>query len=352
VELAWQIFVPRPHAGDGDMNAIVSLGSFERVLLRDAWPTEYANFTPWLAQPSNMELLGEALKMELEVEGVEWSVGSFKADIIARVVDESEDHRVVIENQFGGTDHKHLGQILTYLAGMENAKTVVWIAETIQQDHRAAIDWLNANTAAEFSFFAIEVELWRIGDSPPAPRFNLIVSPNDWVRSIGSIGGEKEHSAAHQLRLRYWASFAEYIRRKMPTPQIKQAKRGVGYPFINIGKSGYRIQGNLSTQKQRIGVKLVIPDKSIFRALYAQRDAIEREIDGPLDWQCNSDGKKTRILLYKGGVNPANEAQWPEQHVWMLENLERFRATFVPRLKSLPLASSTEAEDDDEASED
>ena len=140
------------------MAAIIPLGTFEQVSLKDAWPTEDGNFTPWLAQAETISLLGDALKLELEVEAVEHWVGSFRADILARAIDEA-DHRVIIENQFGKTNHGHLGQILTYLAGIDGAKTVVWIAETIQPDHRAAIDWLNTNTTEEFSFFAIEIEL-------------------------------------------------------------------------------------------------------------------------------------------------------------------------------------------------
>ena len=138
------------------MSSIIALGKFERVPLSTARPTEDGNFTPWLAEPSVIGLLGETLGLELEVEAVEHWVGSFRADILARATDEA-DHRVVIENQFGRSDHKHLGQILTYLAGIEGAKTIVWIAETIQPDHRAAIDWLNSYTADDFSFFAIEI---------------------------------------------------------------------------------------------------------------------------------------------------------------------------------------------------
>ena len=111
------------------MTAVIPLGTFERVSLREAWPTEDDNFTPWLAKPDNIKLLGDALNMELEVEAVEHRVGSFLADILAQAVDEA-DHRVIIENQFGRTNHGHLGQILTYLAGIDGAKTVVWIAET------------------------------------------------------------------------------------------------------------------------------------------------------------------------------------------------------------------------------
>jgi hypothetical protein len=130
------------------MAAVIPLGSFIGVSLRDAWPTEDGNFTPWLAESEAIALLGETLGLELETEAVEHWVGPFRADILARAADEPE-HRVLIENQFGRTDHSHLGQILTYLAGIDGAKTIVWIAEAIQPDHRAAIDWLNANTAED-----------------------------------------------------------------------------------------------------------------------------------------------------------------------------------------------------------
>jgi hypothetical protein len=130
---------------DNEMSTVTPLGNLARVPLKDAWPTEDGNFTPWLAEPKSIELLGEALNIELEIEAVEHWVGPFRADILARAVDDpGDEHRVIIENQFGRTNHGHLGQILTYLAGIENAKTVVWIAETIQEDHRAAVDWLNA----------------------------------------------------------------------------------------------------------------------------------------------------------------------------------------------------------------
>ena len=95
-----------------EMAAIIPLGTFTRVPLRDAWPTEDGNFTPWLAHDSTIGLLGETLGMTLEVEAVEHWVGPFRADILARVPDEESDseHRVIIENQFGRTNHGHLGK--------------------------------------------------------------------------------------------------------------------------------------------------------------------------------------------------------------------------------------------------
>jgi hypothetical protein len=88
---------------------------------------------------------------------------------------------VLIENQLGRTDHTHLGQLLTYAAGLE-AVTIVWIAQPITDEHRAALTWLNEITDERFRFFGLEIEAWRIGDSPPAPKFNVVVKPNDWTR--------------------------------------------------------------------------------------------------------------------------------------------------------------------------
>lgn len=331
------------------MTAVIPLGTFERVALRDAWPTEDGNFTPWLAQSGTISLLGEALDMELEVEAVERWVGAFKADILARAVDSEIDHRVVIENQFGRTNHTHLGQILTYLAGIEEAKTVVWIAETIQADHRAAIDWLNANTSEGFSFFAIEIELWRIGNSPPAPRFNVIASPNDWTkttRSASSKVGEQVLADRHHVRIAYWGSFAEFLKARGSSFRIRRANKDHWFSF-GIGKAGFHINATISTEKQRLGVELYIPhdvEKTGFRALLAQKDQIEKEIGETLEWQELPGRKASRIAVYRLGVDPSDEAQFPGLHAWMLEQMDRFKAAFAARVRVIDL-SSTGADD-------
>jgi hypothetical protein len=41
------------------MATVVELGTFERVPIRTAWPTEDDNFTPWLAQHDSVKLLSE-----------------------------------------------------------------------------------------------------------------------------------------------------------------------------------------------------------------------------------------------------------------------------------------------------
>ena len=174
------ITVAQPnHKGEGSM-VTTRLGRLGRVDLREEWKTEAQDFTPWLAQAENLAVLSETLNLDLETAGQEASVGPFRADILCR--DTLDDSWVLIENQLERTDHTHLGQLLTYAAGLQTV-TIIWVAATFTDEHRAALDWLNEITDERFRFFGLEVELWRIGNSPAAPKFNIVSKPNEWVRS-------------------------------------------------------------------------------------------------------------------------------------------------------------------------
>ncbi|MBY0421105.1 MAG: hypothetical protein K2Q06_02295, partial [Parvularculaceae bacterium] len=138
--------------------------SFERLLdvdIRKAFTHEATVFTPWLAD--NLDRLAEALGFNLELVTREAAVEGFSADILARCPE--DDAMVLIENQLGGSDHGHLGQIMTYLAGLE-ARSVVWIATDFRDEHLSAIRWLNTHTAEQFTFYAVRLRVVRIGESP------------------------------------------------------------------------------------------------------------------------------------------------------------------------------------------
>ena len=161
------------------MSKTKGIGRLETASLTDAWAHEARDFTPWLAK--NLDRLSEALGFPLELTQTEFAVDEFSADIVAR--NPEDDSIVLIENQFKGSDHTHLGQILTYLAG-SMARKVIWIAPSFRDAHLSAVRWLNANTGAGFDFFAVVVKVVRIGDSPLAPLFDVAEKPNDWDRRI------------------------------------------------------------------------------------------------------------------------------------------------------------------------
>lgn len=208
-----------------------NLSRLEKVDLRDVWKTEAGDFTPWLAQEENISLLGETIGIDLEVEAQEKNVGPFRADILCK--DTLYDNWVLVENLLERTDHVHLGQLLTYAAGL-SAVTIVWIADHFTDEHRAALDWLNEITDNSFNFFGLEVELWRIGDSPIAPKFNIASKPNDWPKTVGRAAAQmtaENLSDTKQMQLEYWTAFHNYVSRhsKVLRPQKPKSTALVGF---------------------------------------------------------------------------------------------------------------------------
>jgi hypothetical protein len=136
---------------------------------------------------------------------------------------------------------------------------VVWIAETIQEDHRAAIDWLNANTTEDFSFFAIEIELWKIGNSAPAPRFNIIARPNVWNKPGH---GAEPLVDLHRFRPAYGSSFAECLKQKGSKISIRP--RGGDVVWLPTGRSGAVIvdyDAHPEAGRQRTWLPVVVASK-------------------------------------------------------------------------------------------
>jgi hypothetical protein len=311
---------------------VQKLGRIESVDLRDVWTSEDRHFTPWLAQPENLELLGEALGIDLQLEAQEKDVGPFRADLLCKNTAE-EDSWVVIENQIEKTDHKHLGQLLTYASGL-HAKTVVWISSQISEEHRAAIDWLNRIANRSVRFFGIEIELWRIGDSQAAPRFNVVCKPNEWEATVDdakdAIGAE-EGNRSQKLRIRYWTAFREYLREHRSSLRPQKPSRDHWYSF-GIGTSRAHTAALLITRDEKIAVELSMNGedaKDLFHELHEQKDAIEKAVGQSLDWREMPDKKASRIVVFKS-ADGYMENTWPEQFGWLREKLEVFDKVFRP----------------------
>ena len=142
----------------------------------EGWDHEAHDFTPWLAE--NLDLLGEELGLALRIREREAAVGRYSLDLL---LEDAQGRTVIVENQFGQTDHDHLGKLLTYCAGTE-ADVVVWLSESLTDEHAAALEWLNENTVAGVGFFGVELGLLKIDDSKPAPHFRVVVQPNEWKK--------------------------------------------------------------------------------------------------------------------------------------------------------------------------
>lgn len=154
----------------------MALSTLKKVELREEWKNESADFTSWLAQDENLQLLSDEIGIDISLVQTEASVGKFSVDILAE--EENTGRKIVIENQLETTNHDHLGKIITYASGFD-AEIVIWIVKDVRDEHKQAVDWLNDHTDDKINIFAIRNELWQIGDSPYAPKFQVISKPND-----------------------------------------------------------------------------------------------------------------------------------------------------------------------------
>jgi hypothetical protein len=293
-----------------------TLGRLERVSLRDVWNSEASDFTPWLANEDNLALLGEAVGLDLELEGVERGVGPFRADILCR--ETASDSLLLVENQLARTDHRHLGQLLTYAAGLD-AVTIVWIAERFTDEHRAGLDWLNQITNENINFFGMEIELWRIGDSPLAPKFNIVSKPNDWARSVIESGDsdKSELTEIRRLQLEFWQGLRELIIERGSVIKPRQP-RPQHWTNFAVGRSGFRITAYINIREKRLGLQLVIhkgPIKHYFRLLHQEKVAIEEKLGYPLQWRELADKKQSDVTLDNPDMDPSRRSRWPQQHV-------------------------------------
>ena len=321
------------------------LGRLEQVDLRNVWLSESGDFTPWLAEEPNISLLADTLGMDLEVEAQEKSVGPYRADIVCK--DTTDGSLVLIENQLEKTDHTHLGQLMTYAAGLD-AVTIVWIAERFTDEHRAALDWLNEITGEKVSFFGLEIELWKIGTSPIAPKFNVVSKPNDWIKGGG--GGSRGGAVVtetKQLQQDYWRDFRELLaeRKSSLKPQKAHPQHWL---TVSIGRRNFHMSALINTSGERIGVELYLQGsdaKKHFKQLETEKAKIEQQIGQPLDWRELPTKEASRILLMRADSSIKDSTQWPEQHNWLADHLEKFNSVFRPLIQSLPASYRIDVEE-------
>ena len=313
------------------------LGRLERVDVRKVWLGEASDFTPWLGLPENIKLLGEAIGIDLEVEAQEKGVGPFRADILCK--DTTNGHYVLVENQLERTDHVHLGQLLTYAAGLE-AVTVVWVAPRFTDEHRAALDWLNQKTTEDLNFFGLEIEVWRIGGSAMAPKFNLVSQPNDWTKTIkqqAAAASSAGFTAFQQLHIDYWTQFKFFLEERDSSVRIGKPSKE-SWADIALGRTNFFLQASngMRDNQSWVDVKLVGPYAKQHFELLRERHkaAIDDAVPGQVAWRLLPNNKESQIRVARQS-EPSKPETWPALMGWMADILERWAAYLRPVVKTL-----------------
>ena len=302
---------------------MANLGTLKEITdLRSIWPHEAVNFTPWVAE--NVDLLADAVGLDITVDETESSVGDFNVDIYAS--ETGTDRKIIIENQLEDPDHDHLGKLITYASG-KGADVLIWVVKHAREDHKAAVEWLNNHTDDKIGFFLCEIKLFQIGDSQIAPSFTVVERPNDWTKEI-----RKKASAnpTQQQRLEYWQAFNDYAFSDANFSRIFNKRKPTTDHWMDfsIGSSACHIAVSQIQKRKAVDVELYInDDKELFKSLFAHKDEIEKNMEMELEWKELPERKASRILIEKT-VDLDDRATWPEQFDYIMDTCIKMKRAF------------------------
>lgn len=302
---------------------MTNLGTLKKITdLRSIWPHEALNFTPWVAE--NVDLLADAVGLDITVDETESSVGDFNVDIYAS--ETGTDRKIIIENQLEDTDHDHLGKLITYASG-KGADVVIWVVKHAREEHKAAVEWLNNHTDDKIGFFLCEIKLFQIGDSQIAPAFTVVERPNDWTKEIRKTASA---NSTQQQRLEYWQAFNDYAFTDANFSRIFNKRKPTTDHWMDfsIGSSACHIAVSQIQKRKAVYVELYInDDKELFKSLFAHKDEIEKNMEMELEWKELPERKASRILIEKT-VDLDDRATWPEQFDYIMDTCIKMKRAF------------------------
>lgn len=326
---------------------VANLAWLEAVDIRDVWENEARDFTPWLL--ANAEHLGEVLGIDIELEAREYPVGDFSLDLFGR--DITNECPLIVENQLAETNHTHLGQLLTYAAGTQ-AATVVWVAPNFRDEHRKALDYLNDKAGDDARFFGVEVKVVRIGDSPPAPMFNLAAKPSEWRARVEATQASSDLSAKREAYRAFWGKYLEAIHEQHPGLTNVKAASTRNWTNINYLRGGINISLAFLA-KSRLVCEVYIDTRdaernsTILGALIKHKSEVEKVVGEQLHWDDIPLKRACRIRAITDG-DVLDTSSHDRLITWLAEYQFKMKQIFKPLVEALPDSLWTGDEHDDE----
>lgn len=316
----------------------MDFGTLTAVNLRQLWPHEERDFTPWLCE--NLEALSSVLGLDMEFIGREVDVGGFSLDVFAR--ETGSGRYIIIENQFGQSDHDHLGKLITY-AGGKQAAVLVWIAEKIRDEHRQALEWLNEHSDDSTLIFGIELAAFRIDDSKPVYQFRPVVQPNDWAKESRSV---KSNGEISELKKNYQIFFQNLIDELREKHRFTNAKVGQhqSWYYFSSGYRGVKFScwfgsGKKVTAEVYLDGGSKEENKRRFDALAQFQDQIQDSFGNDLIWERLDDKQASRICIKKDGSISDDEQTLVRHHEWIIKQLLQLKKVWQENMLPLVIAS-------------
>lgn len=328
------------------------IGRLEEVDIREVWPGEATDFTPWLAEQGSLGILGSRLGLNLRSAASEVKVGAFKADIVCyEVADRHRRIKVLIENQLKTFDHTHLGQAQTYSLEV-NAGICIWIAKDFRPQHLAVVEELNSKIGREVDFYCVTVKAVRIGDSQPAALFDVALKPDSKIPSnlrtlphqLNEIQADPTSAGSTMFPANSRQEFLEALRRRLAGRYRRAAIPDESYAYLRfpLGPGPARFSIEPWDKGRPTRVRLYMKDRALrhlewFRQLKTDEDAIHAELGEAADWDTKDERSVVDVSL---PVSIQELSDLDKEIEWCIRMLLRYEDVFVGRLKTLRAGKS------------
>lgn len=311
------------------------LAKLRKVDLREVWTHEALDFTDWLARQENLDLLSEEIGIDIKPIETEANVGKFKVDILAE--EEATGRKIIIENQLEETNHDHLGKIITYASGYD-AEFIIWVVKDVRAEHKKAIDWLNGHTDENTNFFLIRIELWQVEESDPAPKFEVVVSPNEWAKIIKASSSGSKMTETKVQQLDFWTKFKGFVREQDIKLKL-QTPRPQHWYDVSMGSSEAHVALTINTRDNLIGCEVYISrNKDFFKYLQNLKETIEEDLGEETNW-VNAQ-VASRILIKKQVSDVFSESEQQLYFDWLYHKTVLFREVFGKHFKDFKNAKA------------
>ncbi len=311
------------------------INALDPVSLREVWPDEARDFTPWLA--NHLQLLGSKLNLALQLVAVEATLPEAgRVDIIAEQV--NTEAKVVIENQLGESDDSHCLRLLGYAANAE-ANILVWVAQDFTDYHRSILSWLNESD--NIAVYAVAVKAYRVAEAIAAD-FQLVVEP---PQSQPGATSPSTRMTANTYYADFYRPVVAQLRRSELPPVSRGGWRGrwrsfqTEYPQIvyAAGLSEDKAWAFLAVNGDN--------NQHIYHALSQHRTEIDAKLNGGAEWDLEREsswmGLRREAVLSDPGLDLEAVGDW------IAENLLRLRAVVQPYLEQVMNNAAASGDDED-----
>lgn len=214
----------------------------------------------------------------------------------------------------------------------------MWIAEKFHEEHRAALDWLNEITDDSVDFFGVEIEVYRIGDSDPAPMFNIVSKPNNWSKSVKRNVESTGVTETKSLQLEYWQTLKDFVEKEKATFKMQKP-----YPQhwtnISVGRAGFQIRVVANSRERFLQVQLIVASNNSIEDFRKLRKDYEEDskkhLSERIEWSEKEEGAKEHHVNLRFNCDPLDKNDWAKQHTILLEWIENFLQYFKDKIKEL-----------------